>query len=96
MSDTALTHTEACICGGGGQVYVDDDYVRRQAAKSRLPDGSIRPGLLEALRDSVRPCHDCRPEAYEDWRNGRTQAREGNTRPRAGNRRKYRRRGGDD
>jgi hypothetical protein len=96
MSDTALTHTEACQCGGCGLVPVDEHYVSQQAAKHRSPDGSVYPGLLEALRDSVRPCHDCRPEQYEAWRTGRTMTSQGSTRPRTGNRRKYRRRGGDD
>jgi hypothetical protein len=96
MTDTALTHTEACICGGAGVVPVDADYVTRQAGKHRLPDGSVRPGLLEALRDSVMPCYDCRPDAYEAWRNGGTNPRQGSTRPRTGGRRKYRRKGGGD
>jgi len=96
MTDTALTHTETCVCGGCGLVPVDEDYVSRQAAKERQGDGSVRPGLLDSLRDSYRPCHECSAEAYESWRNGRTMARQGNTRPRTGGRRKYRRRGGDD
>lgn len=61
-----------CVCGGGGYLFVDDDYVSRQAAKPhhRADDGSIQRGLLDALRDSVVPCHMCRPEQYNRWAKG--------------------------
>jgi hypothetical protein len=93
MSDTT-THGSDCVCGGCGLVPVDEDYVSRQAAKMRLPDGSLRPGTLEGLRNSFTPCFDCAAEVYEEWRQGRSMASRGGTRPaRTGGRRKYRRRG---
>lgn len=61
---------DGCICGGAGMVYVDDDYVNRHAA--RASNGThMTPGLLDALRESVFPCYDCRPDQYEAWSKGR-------------------------
>lgn len=61
----------ATRCGcSGGWVTVDDDYVAAQAAKLRNTDGSLPAGLLDGLRDSVRPCHECQPGQYERWRDG--------------------------
>lgn len=58
-----------CVCGGGGMVFVDDDYVNRQAA--RRSDGvHAEPGLLEALRWTVIPCYECRPTQYRLWADG--------------------------
>lgn len=59
----------ACHCSQGW-LPVNDDYVAKQAAKRRSADGSIPAGLLDALRDSVRPCHQCQPGLYEAWRQG--------------------------
>jgi hypothetical protein len=62
---------EPCICGGGGTVFVDDDYVARQAARAdKLQGGALSPGLLEALRYSVFPCYECRPDQYQLWADG--------------------------
>jgi hypothetical protein len=67
---SALTHEDvACRCSKGW-VRVDDDYVTKQAAKMRRDDGSLAAGVLNALRDSVRPCHTCQPGLYESWRQG--------------------------
>lgn len=60
-----------CICGGAGWMSVDEDYVRRHAAGIGGPVGTALPaGLLEALRNSVLPCPDCRPTAYRLWAEG--------------------------
>jgi hypothetical protein len=93
------TDTTTCVCGGCGVVPVDSDYVARQAAKRTDPDtGEVPVGLLAALADSVRPCHECRPDQYEAWRDGRHgPQRGGPTGARRGARRAYRgRRGGGE
>jgi hypothetical protein len=60
---------EGCVCGGGGMVFVDEDYARRHAARSS--DGvHMTPGLVEALRYSVFPCYECRPDQYQAWTKG--------------------------
>lgn len=60
-----------CICGGSGMVPVDEDYVHRHAAKAAAAnDGEAVPGLLEALRNSVCPCYECRPTQYRLWADG--------------------------
>lgn len=62
---------ESCICGGAGTVFVDDDYVHRQAARADKGEGGAMPaGLLEALRWSVFPCYECRPAQYKLWAEG--------------------------
>lgn len=88
---TAVEPT-TCVCGGCGLVPVDEDYVSRQAAKRVDPGtGVVPPGLLAALRDSVRPCHECRADQYERWRSGDYGTASA---PRRGARRAYRGKGG--
>lgn len=81
--------TQTCICSKGW-VYVDDDYVAKQAGKKRLSDGSTSPGLVDGLRETVRPCHQCQPGLYEQWREGRLVGQ--GVRRTAGSRRKARQR----
>jgi hypothetical protein len=66
---TDVARTEACQCARGW-VFVDDDYVTKQAGKARRSDGSTPAGLVDGLRASVRPCHQCQPGLYDQWREG--------------------------
>lgn len=71
---TVSTHGD-CICGGAGMVFVDQDYINRHAAKAAADNGGTMPdGTLEALRDSVLPCYECRPTQYRLWADGHYRA----------------------
>lgn len=73
-------------CDGWGTLWVDEDYVRRHlveqgqlglvpvgattALASDVPPPFQRPGYAQALRNTVVPCHACRPAQYELWKDG--------------------------